>query len=68
MVIAEEKKLVCPWLPTTLVGDDGTRVAAFESCYREACPYWGVVKVGIKEGRLAGILGCRHVARVAGDV
>lgn len=41
IVIAEEKKLVCPWLPTTLVGDDGTRVAAFEICYREACPYWG---------------------------
>lgn len=67
-MIAEEKKLVCPWLSTTLVGDDGTRVAAFESCYREACPYWGVVKVRIKEGRPAGIWGYRRVATVASDV
>lgn len=66
-MIAEEKKLVCPWLPSTLVGDDGTRIAAFESCYRETCPYWGVVKMRIKEGRRDSIWGCRRAERVIND-
>lgn len=66
-MIAKEKTLVCPWLISTLVGDDGTHVAAFESCYRETCPYWGVVKVRIKEGRPDGIWGCRRAERVFND-
>lgn len=37
----EDNKLVCPWLPSTLVSDDGVRVMAFADCCGERCPYWG---------------------------
>lgn len=62
-----EKKLVCPWLPSTLVGDNGIRVAAFESCYRETCPYWGVIKMKIKAGVPDATWGCRRAERVIDD-
>lgn len=39
----EKSNLVCPWLPSTLVSDDGGRVMAFSDCYGKRCPYWGIV-------------------------
>lgn len=39
----EKSNPVCPWLPSTLVSDDGGRVTAFADCYGKRCPYWGVV-------------------------
>lgn len=41
----EKSDLVCPWLPSTLVSDDGGRVSAFADCYGERCPYWGCRRV-----------------------
>lgn len=54
--------LVCPWLPSTLVSDDGGRVMAFADCYGKRCPYWGVVDmVRGADGKLKSVLGCRRV-------
>ena len=54
--------LVCPWLPSTLVSDDGGRVMAFADCYGKRCPYWGVVDmVRGADGKLQFVLGCRRV-------
>jgi len=64
----EDNKLVCPWLPSTMVSDDGGRVTAFADCYGERCPYWGIVRVA---GRVYGsprpVWGCRRVDEVLCD-
>lgn len=54
--------LVCPWLLSTLVSDDGGRVPAFADCYGKRCPYWGVVDMVRGAGsQLQSVLGCRRV-------
>lgn len=60
-----ESDLVCPWLPSALVSNDGGRVTAFADCYRERCPYWGVVDmVRGADGKPQPVLGCRRVNEV----
>lgn len=57
--------LVCPWLPSTLVGDDGNRVTALADCYEERCPYWGIVDmVRGADGKYQSVVGCRRVNEV----
>ena len=54
--------LVCPWLPSTSVSDDGGRVMAFADCYGKQCPYWGVVDmVRGADGNSQSVVGCRRV-------
>lgn len=61
----EKSDLVCPWLPSTLVRDDGGRVMAFEDCYEKRCPYWGVVDmVRGADGKSRSVWGCRRVNEV----
>lgn len=58
----EKSNLVCPWLPSTLVSDDGGRVMAFADCYGKRYPYWGVVDmVRGDDGKSQSVLGCRRV-------
>lgn len=57
--------LVCPWLPSTLVSDDGGRVTAFADCCRERCPYWGITgMVRGADGKSQPVVGCRRVKGV----
>ena len=57
--------LVCPWLPSTLVSDDGGRVTAIEDCYGERCPYWGITgMVRGADGKPQPAVGCRRVKGV----
>lgn len=64
----ENNKLVCPWLPSTLMNDDGGRVMAFADCCGERCPYWGIVGVvGSVGGKPQSVLGCRRVNEVLRD-
>lgn len=61
----EKSNLVCPWLPSTLVSDDGGRVMAFSDCYRKRRPYWGIVDmVRGADGKSQSVLGCRRVKGV----
>lgn len=61
----EKSNLVCPWLPSTLVSDDGGRVMAFAGCYGKQCPYWGIVDmVRGSDGKSQSVLGCRRVSEV----
>lgn len=61
----EKSNLVCPWLPSTLVSDDGGRVMAFSDCYGKRCPYWGIVDmVRSADGKSQSVLGCRRVSEV----
>lgn len=61
----EKSDLVCPWLPSTLVSDDGGRVTAFEDCYGKRCPYWGIVDmVRGADGKSRFVSGCRRVNEV----
>ena len=61
-------ELVCPWLPSTLVSDDGGRVMAFAACYGKRCPYWGIARVaGSISGKPQPIYGCRRVNEVLCD-
>lgn len=58
----EKSNLVCPWLPFTLVSDDGGRVMAFSDCYGKRCPYWGIVDmVRGADGKSQSVWGCRRV-------
>lgn len=60
-----KSNLVCPWLPSTLVSDDGGRVMAFAGCYGKRCPYWGIVDmVRGADGKSQSVLGCRRVSEV----
>lgn len=60
--------LVCPWLLSTLVSNDGGRVTAFVDCYRERCPYWGVVDmVRGADGKSRSVWGCRRVNEALRD-
>lgn len=60
--------LVCSWLPSTLVSDDGGRVMAFADCYGERCPYWGIAGMGRDaDGKPRSVLGCRRVNEVLRD-
>lgn len=57
--------LVCPWLPSTLVSDDGGRVTAFADCCGERCPYWGITGVVRgADGKPQPAVGCRRVKEV----
>lgn len=61
----EMSDLVCPWLPSTLVSDDGGRVMAFADCYRKRCPYWGIAgMVRAADGKPQSVWGCRRVNEV----
>lgn len=61
----EKSDLVCPWLPSTLVSDDGGRVTAFADCCGERCPYWGITgMVRDAAGKPQPIVGCRRVKGV----
>lgn len=61
----EKRDLVCPWLPSTLVSDDGGRVTAFEDCYGKRCPYWGITgMVRVVDGKPQSVVGCRRVNEV----
>ena len=61
----KKSDLVCPWLPSTLVSDDGSRVTALARCYEERCPYWGIVDmVRGADGKSQSVLGCRRVSEV----
>ena len=58
----KKSDLVCPWLLSTLVSDDGGRVTAFADYCGERCPYWGVVDmVRGDDGKSQSVLGCRRV-------
>ena len=60
--------LVCPWLPSTLVSDDGGRAMAFADCYGERCPYWGIAgMVRDADGKPRSIWGCRRVNEALRD-
>lgn len=60
--------LVCPWLPSTLVSDDGGRVMAFADCYGMRCPYWGIVDmVRGTDGKSQSVYGCRRANEVLCD-
>lgn len=64
----KKSDLVCPWLPSTLVSDDGGRVMAFADCCGERCPYWGVVGVVRgADGKPQSVRGCRRVNEVLRD-
>lgn len=64
----ETGSLVCPWLPSILVSDDGGRVKVFADCYRERCPYWGIAgMVRDADGKPRSIVGCRRVNEVLRD-
>lgn len=64
----EDNKLVCPWLPSTLVSDDGSRVTAFADCYGVRCPYWRIVEVRPDAvGKLQSIWGCCRAKGVLCD-
>lgn len=57
--------LICPWLPSTLVSDDGGRVTAFANCYEERCPYRGISgTVRDANGKPQSVWGCRRVNEV----
>ena len=57
-----KRDLVCPWLPSTLVSDDGGRVTAFADCCGERCPYWGIVDmVRGADSKSRSVSGCRRV-------
>lgn len=61
----EKSGLVCPWLPSTLVSDDGGRVTAFADCYGKRCPYWGITgMIKNTDGKSQSVLGCRRVNEV----
>lgn len=61
----EKSDLVCPWLPSTLVSDDGGRVPTFAGCYGKRCPYWGIVDmVRGADGKSRSVSGCRRVNEV----
>lgn len=56
---------VCPWLPSTLVSNDGGRVTALADCYEERCPYWGISgMVRGADGKPRSVWGCRRVSEV----
>ena len=58
----KKSDLVCPWLPSTLVSDDGGRVTAFADCYGKRCPYWGIVDmVRGADSKSRSVSGCRRV-------
>lgn len=60
--------LVCPWLPSTLVRDDGGRVMVFAECYGKQCPYWGVVDmVRGADSKSRSVWGCRRVNEALRD-
>lgn len=64
----KKSDLVCPWLPSTLVSDDGRSVTAFADCYEERCPYWGISgMVRDADGKPRSVLGCRRVNEVLRD-
>lgn len=64
----KKSDLVCPWLPSTLVSDDGGRVNAFAGCYGERCPYWGITGVVRgADGKPQSVLGCRRVNEALRD-
>lgn len=64
----EKSNLVCPWLPSTLVSDDGGRVMAFADCYGKQCPYWGVVDmVSGADSKSRSVWGCRRVNEALRD-
>lgn len=57
--------LVCPWLPSTLVSDDGSHVTALADCYEERCPYWGITgMVRGADSKPRSVWGCRRVNEV----
>lgn len=61
----KKSDLVCPWLPSTLVSDDGRRVTAFADCYGERCPYWGITgMVRGADSKSRSVWGCRRVNEV----
>ena len=64
----EKSDLVCPWLPSTLVSDDGGRVTAFADCYGKRCPYWEVTDLTQDaSGKIQSVWGCRRVNEVFHD-
>jgi hypothetical protein len=66
--VIEKSNLVCPWLPSTLVSDDGGRVMAFADCYGKQCPYWGVVDmVRGADSKSRSVWGCRRVNEALRD-
>ena len=66
--LTNRRDLVCPWLPSTLVSDDGGRATAFADCYEERCPYWGISEmVRDANGKPQTVWGCRRVNEVLRD-
>ncbi len=64
----KKSNLVCPWLPSTLVSDDGGRVTVLADCYAERCPYWGIVGVARSaDGKPQSVRGCRRVNEALRD-
>jgi len=63
--VIKKSDLVCPWLLSTLVSDDGGRVTAFADYCGERCPYWGITGVVRgADGKPQPAVGCRRVKGV----